>query len=156
MKLRSPIEYKSTKETAQKWGVSVKLVTKYCREEKIPRAFKDPKTRKWLIPVNAIKPLNKKEVKEAIYYLLRIQNSMRMDEKATKDAISKIDFTGVYTYLIQYGYITFKTQSRNIDTLLFTDKGFSVLTSGISIQIEFRSIIQIVAAFATIINAIGG
>lgn len=156
MKLKSPIDYKSTKEIAQKWGVSVKLVTRYCREDKIPRAFKDSKTRKWLIPVNAIKPLNKKDIKESLYLLLRIQNSMRMDKKATKEAILGIDFTGVYTYLIQYGYITFKTQNRTIDTVLFTDKGFSAMTSGISIQIEFKSIVQIVAAFATIIHTIGG
>lgn len=48
------MDYLTVKEAGEKWGISSRMVTIYCNEERIPGAIK--KGNLWLIPQNAEKP----------------------------------------------------------------------------------------------------
>ena len=48
------IEYLTVKEMAERWGITSRMVTVYCKEERIPGAIK--KGNLWLIPGNVDKP----------------------------------------------------------------------------------------------------
>lgn len=48
------MNYLTVKEAGEKWGISSRMVTIYCNEERIPGAIK--KGNLWLIPQNAEKP----------------------------------------------------------------------------------------------------
>lgn len=45
-----------TKEMAERWGVSIKTVSQWCRDGKIPGATQDKKGSPWHIPNNAKDP----------------------------------------------------------------------------------------------------
>lgn len=48
------MEYMSTKEAAEKWGISERRIQKLCEEGRIPGAIRF--SRVWAIPKNAEKP----------------------------------------------------------------------------------------------------
>lgn len=48
------MDYLTVKEAGEKWGISSRMVTIYCNEERILGAIK--KGNLWLIPENAEKP----------------------------------------------------------------------------------------------------
>lgn len=48
------MDYLTVKEVGEKWGISSRVVTIYCNEERIPGTIK--KGNLWLIPENAEKP----------------------------------------------------------------------------------------------------
>ena len=50
----------STKEAAERWGISARRVRTLCNEGKIPGAFKKGKL--WMIPINAQKPEDKRGI----------------------------------------------------------------------------------------------
>lgn len=50
------MEYISAKQTAQKWGVTVKRVQVLCKENRIPGAARVGRT--WIIPNTAEKPVD--------------------------------------------------------------------------------------------------
>ena len=55
------MKYMSTKEAAEKWGVSQSTVAKWCREDKIIFIAKPEKIgREWKIPTEAPMPTKKK------------------------------------------------------------------------------------------------
>ncbi|MDD3106217.1 MAG: helix-turn-helix domain-containing protein [Bacilli bacterium] len=156
MKLKNIIEYHTTKEMAEKWNISAKKVTKYCRDEKLPKAYKDNKSKKWMIPSDSIKPLTKKEEKTSLVLILKVMNSLKIDEIETMKYIdAQENIQSVFVYLSHYGYIRYVGEVKSIKTLVFTDKAFNELGTGIVINIKVGSILQIVAALAAIGKAIG-
>ena len=48
------MKYKSVRETAIRWGVSERIVRRYCTGKRIPGAVQIDKA--WRIPANAVKP----------------------------------------------------------------------------------------------------
>ena len=48
------MKYKSVRETATRWGVSERIVRRYCTEKRITGAVQIDKV--WKIPANAEKP----------------------------------------------------------------------------------------------------
>ncbi len=48
------MKYLTVKETSEKWGVSIQMVRKYCRDRRIPKVIQ--KDGSWLIPEDAEKP----------------------------------------------------------------------------------------------------
>ena len=92
--------YMSTKEAAERWGISARRVRTLCIEGKIPGAFKKGKL--WMIPINAQKPEDKR-VKKAENLLLKIeQNKNLLDNKRplTQGELERLneEFTVEYTY----------------------------------------------------------
>ncbi len=56
------MKYMSTKEAAEKWGVTPKTIAKWCREEKIIFIAKPEKIgREWKIPADAPMPTKNKK-----------------------------------------------------------------------------------------------
>ncbi len=52
------MKYMSTKEAAEKWGVTVNTISKWCREDKIIFTAKPKKVGgQWRIPVDARHPI---------------------------------------------------------------------------------------------------
>ena len=52
------LEYISAQEAAKKWGISERRVQKLCEENRIPGVAKF--SRLWLIPKDAVKPIDKR------------------------------------------------------------------------------------------------
>ena len=52
----------TTKEASEKWGVSERRINTFCKEGRIPGAYKDKenKNKQWMIPADAIKPADKR------------------------------------------------------------------------------------------------
>ena len=75
------MEYITSKEAAEKWGVSERMVRVYCVQERIPDAYQEFEI--WYIPVNAAKPTRKK--KEASQLpLLHSRHCLRIKEILSK------------------------------------------------------------------------
>ena len=55
------MDYLTIKEAGKKWGISGRMVTYYCVAGRIPGVIR--KGNMWLIPVNAEKPLDKRNGK---------------------------------------------------------------------------------------------
>ena len=64
------MEFISPKEAAQKWGVSERMVCKYCMQERIDHAYQEMGI--WYIPADAEKPTRKQKEVKPIPPLLRI------------------------------------------------------------------------------------
>lgn len=63
------MEYITSKEAAEKWGVSERMVRVYCVQERIPDAYQEFEI--WYIPVNAAKPTRKKKEASQLPKLLK-------------------------------------------------------------------------------------
>ena len=50
------MDYMTLKEASEKWNISPRMINYYCSEGRIPGAEK--KGTVWLIPINAVKPLD--------------------------------------------------------------------------------------------------
>ncbi|WP_066712039.1 transposase [Clostridium sp. Marseille-P299] len=55
------MEYLTVKEIGEKWGITSRMVTFYCNENRIDGAIK--KGNLWLVPCKAKKPLDKRKNK---------------------------------------------------------------------------------------------
>jgi hypothetical protein len=55
------MEYLTVKEMGEKWGITSRMVTVYCNENRIPGAIK--KGNLWLIPEEAKKPEDNRKMK---------------------------------------------------------------------------------------------
>ena len=51
-------KFMTTKEASEKWGVSERRINTFCKEGRIPGAYKDKenKNKQWMIPADAVKP----------------------------------------------------------------------------------------------------
>jgi len=56
------MDYLTTQEAAEKWGISRRRVSKLCQEGRIEGAVLKGKT--WLVPVGTKKPEDKRRTKE--------------------------------------------------------------------------------------------
>lgn len=69
------MKYKSVRETAIRWGVSERIVRRYCTEKRIPGAVQIDKA--WRIPANAVKPGTTLPPKQDMPKLLKKLISLR-------------------------------------------------------------------------------
>lgn len=91
MKGDSTMNYMSVREAAVKWGITERVVRKYCEEGRVENAFKTGTV--WNIPVNADKPDRKKRAGKAPGTLLE---RLRMEKDSSLPGgiyhITQIDF----------------------------------------------------------------
>lgn len=66
---RRDMEYLTTLEMSEKWGISARRIALLCEQERIEGVIKKGKT--WLIPKDAEKPEDKRKnvKKEDVYYV---------------------------------------------------------------------------------------
>lgn len=55
------MDYLTVKEVGEKWGITSRMVTVYCSEDRIPGATK--KGNLWLVPEDATKPEDNRRTK---------------------------------------------------------------------------------------------
>lgn len=53
------MEYLTVREMAERWGISSRMVTIYCKEGRIPGAVK--KGNLWLLPIDSVKPIDNRK-----------------------------------------------------------------------------------------------
>ena len=60
-------KFMTTKEASEKWGVSERRINTFCKEGRIPGAYKDKenKNKQWMIPADAVKPADKRLKRDA-------------------------------------------------------------------------------------------
>ena len=60
-------KFMTTKEASEKWGVSERRINTFCKEGRIPGAYKDKENKKkqWMIPADAVKPADKRLKRDA-------------------------------------------------------------------------------------------
>ena len=59
--------FMTPKEASEKWGVSERRINTFCKEGRIPGAYKDKenKNKQWMIPADAVKPADKRLKRDA-------------------------------------------------------------------------------------------
>ena len=84
------MEYLTTKETAQKWGVNASLVRRYCTQERIPGVIQ--RDGAWLIPEDAKRPVKiEPSAKESVVLPALAQKLLRQKKKKS--------YHGLYDYV---------------------------------------------------------
>lgn len=157
MRLKYDINYLSTKEVSKQWRVSTRTVAKYCRKGELPKVYKDKKTKVWKIPENTVKPLSKKEIKEVLLIIFKIHNYYTVDSEYIKNIITDLPkIEPALLYLEENGYIIFKENKTKIRYIIVTDKGYSVLGSGIEVNIEISSTLELISSIIRFIAIING
>ena len=81
------MKYISSKDAAEKWNISERMVRIYCEQKRIPSAFQELDI--WYIPANAAKPIRKKTEPTPIPKLLRTLIKQRDGRQ----------YRGLYEYL---------------------------------------------------------
>ena len=153
------MKYLSVQEVALKWGLSESQVSKYCRNNIIPRAYKEKS--KWKIPDDSCKPLHPKEIKQVLIGIVKMQNSVictnsTSDISSETESKMKIvcDFLGEKGYILQDNNVP---EKHFIKKILITEKGYYLLCSGITININiddvsslFTKVLSIAASLKTL------
>ena len=92
-------KFMATKEASEKWDISERRINVLCKEGRIPGAYKENK--KWLIPVNAVKPADKR-LKGDASILLSEKNATVKSSKKLPLPIGISDYrkaSGEYYYV---------------------------------------------------------
>ena len=105
------MSYHSTKYFAEKWGVTESTVCRYCRDGKIPKARKCPKTKKrgkWEVPSEALRPVPKRTIPFLLMYYNCLQTNF--DVRTTNvpyiQRFIALDYSAeARNFLVQMGYI---------------------------------------------------
>jgi len=149
-------KYYNTKKVSEKWGVTRRTVTKYCKNGQIPKAYKDSSTRTWKIPANTIKPLTKKETKEMLFLITKLHSYLILDNyNTTKGLKSLEDISPALTYLEFFGFIKFKNNIHKVTNVIITDKGYQTMQNGITINIEVSSTIDCITSILKLVVVLG-
>ncbi len=156
MNLKYDISYLSTKEAAERWAIKPTTVAKYCRENKIPKAFKDKTTKQWKIPADSIKPLTKTELNQVLIYILKMINYSKIDLTIIDEFEQKETILSTLNYLEVFGYIYFFDNIRDFHNIIITDKGYEQLkerSSGL-IKIEVDSVLDVLKSIIEIVKTL--
>jgi len=149
-------QYVNTKEMSEIWKIDKKKIEKYCRNNLIPRAYKDSKSRRWRIPSNSTKPLDNDELLKLIFLILKIQNYLIIDSNyINKESKTFDDMLPALKYLELSGYIKFKNNVNKFNNIIFTDKSYSAINKGKTILVNTSSIIDIISGVLKIALTLG-
>lgn len=135
-----------------KWcGWSQQKITAACEDGRIIGADKDTSD-KWIIPVNACKPLEIDTIREVLVTVVYLKN--RPDSPLDYSDHNAI--VSLYTYLQHIGYLEpFNPDSNRIPyEVVLTEKGMKLATEGKSLNLNWLTIgttvIQVAASLITI------
>lgn len=96
--------YMDTKAAAGLWGVTSRTVAAYCKAGEIPGSFKDSGG-KWCVPIEAVKPLSKAELKRILILSLQLQNNPDYDIDYEVLGVDPEELPQIYVYLAERGYV---------------------------------------------------
>ena len=111
------MQYISVKEAAEQWAISIQMVRRYCKDNRIPGVIL--RDGNWCIPEGAQKPLAKKELeKEPPPKKASLINKMRYECK-------KNNHFGYYEYIqVNLAYSSIRRLQRASRTYI-NDEGMS-------------------------------
>ncbi|RKM56844.1 DNA-binding protein [Butyrivibrio sp. CB08] len=132
--MKKSVTYIDTETAAAIFGVTKNTVTNYCRKDEIKGCKKDDKGR-WLIPVDSIKPLTKKEKITALQGILIVKNNPNERPQWLENETSVKGLELSLKYLFDNGYIcNYKQKRKNailkIDKIQLTNKGMDLALGG--------------------------
>ena len=73
------MKYLTVRETAEKWGVDISLVRRFCKQDRLPGALRTKDG--WLIPEGAVRPVRtrlKHTEEEVLPELAKTENGRRL------------------------------------------------------------------------------
>lgn len=136
-------------------GKSTQKITAACKDGRIIGACQDS-SRNWIIPVNAMAPLEIEQIRQLMIVSLYLKNK----PEHVLDYSEHDEIVSVYSYLQQIGYIyPFNENSESIPyEVILTEKGMKIATEGSPISINWlqvgSTVIQVAASVLTIVQAI--
>ncbi len=143
--------YMSPKAAGDLWNMKYQSVTAACVDGRVIGAIKDSSD-KFIIPIDAFKPLDKEEIRKLMITTLYLKNRPSFDIGFNDNE----QIVKLYTYLEGIGYIEpFNSSSNKIPyEAILTDKGMHLATEGGHVDIDWCNIgitvIQIAASMITI------
>jgi len=108
-------EYVDTKYFAEKWKVSKKTVSNYCKNGYIPGAA--IVNNKWSIPVNSIKPPTKDKINNLLILVNSLKHNTDLEIDYKTLGIDQRDISLVYRYLASMKFITIPNNNINEDRI---------------------------------------
>lgn len=90
--------YVTTKTIVGFWDVKQSLAAKYCRDGLVPGAEKDTSGR-WIIPIEAKKPLHKSAVTKVLWLVLQLKNEPAYHIDYSVLGIAPQNLRDAFTYL---------------------------------------------------------
>ncbi len=118
---------------ARLWGISPRTVARYCREQRVPGAFKDSGGR-WCIPVDAIRPLTDSTLRDILILTLHLQANPDYSIDYRKLGIKPRELPQAYWHLVQLGHIREFDNNLPPEKLPYrvklTNKGIECATQG--------------------------
>ncbi len=123
-------KYMSAKCAAEIWKLNPSTVRDYCRNKKIPDAFK-VSDRNWYIPIDSIKPLSDSEIHKLLVLTLQLKNRPSLEiDWAVLDFDTAV-IIPVYTNLYKLGYIELLPKCQPAELpykIVLTQKGLESAT----------------------------
>lgn len=149
------VKYMSPSAAADLWNISTQKITAACKDGRIEGAILDSSD-KWIIPVNARKPLEKAEIKTLLVGTLCLKNK----PNTLPHEMTSLNIDIIYDYLYHTGYI--EQFDRNSDRIPFdvilTDRGMKLATEGSTPSVNWvnagLTIISIASDIITIWTAV--
>lgn len=136
-------KFASTKAMADLWDISQNRVALACKEKRIIGAEKDSSGR-WLIPIEAIKPLEETEIQISLISILVLQNK--------KDRIDQNDWKTLIKYLYLTGYL--EEDVENVKDAVISQKAIILLMSKKKVSVDLIKAIGVVGSIASIIGTV--
>ncbi len=96
--------YMDSRAAARLWNISPRTVARYCREQRVPGAFKDSGGR-WCIPMDAIRPLTDSTLRDVLILTLHLQANPGYAIDYPGLGINPSELGQAYTHLALLGYI---------------------------------------------------
>ena len=121
-------QYMSTAEAASLWNCDSKDVSAWCRKGFIQGATQEKARKPWKIPSDAIRPMDKKLLRELLWQILEKKNDSNCRMDLSIWGVSNKNVREYLSTLISNQYIA--TTKENVDSMndiFLTRKSFEIL-----------------------------
>lgn len=113
----------TTSEAAGKWNATTRSVAAWCKDGLIGGARK---TYRWLIPVDALRPIDKKLAREIIWSIVEVELGLLEHPDLTEWGIRHDQIARYLESLVNEGYLE-KCSPDNDADIRITKKGFALI-----------------------------
>ena len=110
----------NTTEAAEKWHVTRGEIAAWCKDGHVEGAYK---TYRWLIPIDANRPVDKKLAREVVWSIIEIHNGSMYRLDLTEWGITSDKLAPYIEVLVKEGYLETDTAR---DCIRVTRKGLAI------------------------------
>ncbi len=145
--------YMSPKAAEDKWNnISRQKIVAECEAGKIIGAQRDS-TNKWIIPIEALQPIDDEAIRKILISLLCLKNNPNLEINDGESEQIEL----VVDYLKKTGFLE-NDSSTNLRNLVLTEKGIHLATEGKKLQLDWLNagitLAQVVGSIASIWSAV--